>query len=193
MALHLRIFLSPVDASLDGLYIYLVLLSVALIGVGWRGGFSYHMFTPTLWRGCHLTIRFFFYKDLLQTSWNFGEKLRTLLHSWGSPFQLFLSSAFQRRLQSHRRIYFIVFAQAGLIVLSDLLGGLWYFCHVVWSYVCLFGGSPVGSFLATWYVSSFRDFPIAQGLQNFRRDCFAPAHNIPASIHLALCFTCTTM
>ena len=48
-------FLSPVDASSDGLHISLALVSAALTGVGRRGGFYSHMFTLALWRGCHLT------------------------------------------------------------------------------------------------------------------------------------------
>ena len=37
-------FLSPVEKSLDGLHICLALVSTALIGVGRRGGFSFHIF-----------------------------------------------------------------------------------------------------------------------------------------------------
>ena len=41
-------FLLPVDKSLDGLHIYLALVRAALLGVGWRGGFSSHIFYTLL-------------------------------------------------------------------------------------------------------------------------------------------------
>ena len=43
--MHLCMFLSPVDALPKGSAIFgLVLVSAALIGVGRRGGFSYHIY-----------------------------------------------------------------------------------------------------------------------------------------------------
>ena len=54
--------LSTVNAYSDGLNIYLALVSVALLGVGSRGGFSSHKFSPALWFGWHLPIGFFIFK-----------------------------------------------------------------------------------------------------------------------------------
>ena len=71
--MHLCMFLSAVDASAYGLYIYLALVSAALLGVGQRGGFSPHIFTPALWCRWNIPIWFFFkvyYKNL-----GFLEKL----------------------------------------------------------------------------------------------------------------------
>ena len=48
--------LLPVDMYPDGLNIYFALVSVALLGVGWRGVLSPHKFTPALWRNWHLPI-----------------------------------------------------------------------------------------------------------------------------------------
>ena len=48
--------LSPVDMSLDSMNICLALVSVDLLGVGRRGSFSSHKFTPAFWRGWNLPI-----------------------------------------------------------------------------------------------------------------------------------------
>ena len=58
--------LSPFDAYSESLYIYLVLVIVALLGVGRQGGFSSHEFIPAFWCGCHLTIEFFVFQGALQ-------------------------------------------------------------------------------------------------------------------------------
>ena len=54
--MHSCMFLSLVDASLDGLHIYFVLVNASLLGVGWRGGLSSHIFTPAFWRIWHMPI-----------------------------------------------------------------------------------------------------------------------------------------
>ena len=48
-----------VYASLGGPHICLALVSASLLGVGWRGGFSPHIFTPALWRIWHMLIWLF--------------------------------------------------------------------------------------------------------------------------------------
>ena len=59
--------LSLVDTSSDNLHIYLALPSTSLLGVGRRGDFSYHMFTPDFWRGWNMPIWVFFLNKVFHT------------------------------------------------------------------------------------------------------------------------------
>ena len=43
--MHPSVFHSRLTCHLDGLHIYLALVSAELLGVGWQGGFSSHIFT----------------------------------------------------------------------------------------------------------------------------------------------------
>ena len=122
--------LSLVNASSDGLHIYLALISAALLGVGLRGGFSSHMFTPALWRGWHLPICFFcftrysapliFYCSGFSAVSYLGISLRAPLHSWGS-FSLSMYPTFLEGFQRGKRFFSILPTRAGLSVPSDLL------------------------------------------------------------------------
>ena len=48
------------NASSDSLHISIAPFRIALLGVSWRGSFSYHMFKTTFWNVWNLPI--FFYK-----------------------------------------------------------------------------------------------------------------------------------
>ena len=58
-------FLSPVDASSDGLYIYLALVSAALLGVGWQGRFSSHKVYTHLFLRMESSLWVFFLQGAL--------------------------------------------------------------------------------------------------------------------------------
>ena len=86
--------LSPAGVSLDILHIYLAILSAALFGVGHRGGFSSHIFTPASWRGWHMPIELFCFTSFIPTTWifsctnfsvvsNMDSILMVPLRSWG--------------------------------------------------------------------------------------------------------------
>ena len=87
-------------------------------------------------------------------------------------------------------ISLIIFARSGLFVPSNILRSICSCCQVVRSSVHLFGGAHVGYFLATWYDRPFRGSLLTKGIWNSFRDCFAPAHNVPGSLHIAFWFLC---
>ena len=66
-AMHLCIVISTVDASLDGLHISIGISISALLGVGRRGGFSYHSVYTRLMARLNMTFGFvYFYKVSFQ-------------------------------------------------------------------------------------------------------------------------------
>ena len=85
--MHSCMFLSPFNASSDSLHISLTFASATLLGVGRRGRFSSHIFTPAFWSYWYLPIGFvLFYKvhsiqlGLLEKTWWIFSVLE------GSPF-----------------------------------------------------------------------------------------------------------
>ena len=108
--------LSPVKASSDSLHIYLALVRAALLGVGRRGSFSYHMFKPTIWSICNLPIGFFkFYKvysNTFDVCWRWilshirsGQSLEV-----SAPFLrvLFCLRCFRRGFRGCRQVFLII-------------------------------------------------------------------------------------
>ena len=60
-----------VDSFTDVIHNYLALVSSALLGVGWIGGFSSNTFTPSafaLWCGWHMSIGFVFIYNMYSKS-----------------------------------------------------------------------------------------------------------------------------
>ena len=85
--MHSCMFLSTVDASLDGLHISLELASTALLGVGRRGGFSSHsVYTRLLVILSYDHWVCLFLQGEFPTPWPFFENLRTTLRSRGFLF-----------------------------------------------------------------------------------------------------------
>ena len=101
-AMHLCIYLSTVDASLDGIYISLELVSASLLGVGRWGGFSSHrVYTRLMARLSSDHWVCLFFTRWVSNNLAFWQKpcrLRSVLK--GSSFQYSLSSISRRRLQS---------------------------------------------------------------------------------------------
>ena len=102
MAIHLRIFLLPINASLGQSTIFsLALTSAALLRVGPWGGFYSNMFPDVSSTVGYLpNFGFFILTICVSNTLDFWEIFRTQLCSWVSPFQFLTSKVFQRRLQS---------------------------------------------------------------------------------------------
>ena len=122
--------LSLVDTSSDGLNIYLALVCADLLGVGFWGGFSSHMFTPNFWHVCNMLIGCF----VLQCIPHLGYLLMLASHPypiwklyWGLRSVLegiFCLRRFWRGFQGCQRLFLIVTARDGLFVPYDIHGGL---------------------------------------------------------------------
>ena len=153
----LMYFSSPVYTSLDSLHIYLEVFRVALLGVGRQGRFSSHMFTPALWCVWYLPIGFFL-TIFIPNTLDFWIKLDDSAPLLRVPLSIFCLEIFGGGPEFVGKFSLIVPAQAGLFILSDILGVV-HSCHrVVQSSGRSFGGVPVGYFLATWYEHLFRGF-----------------------------------
>ena len=119
---------------------YWSLFSVTLLGVGWRGGYSYH-FSPSKTGTVGFYPFLFIFPRCISAPWPFGETLRITLRYWGFHILFLLSSVFRRRLQSFQRIFFRY---------SDIFWRvfdvcfLWFLIHV-WS-GHLFKDSAIGVF-----------------------------------------------
>ena len=88
--MQLCMFLSTVDASLNGLHISLGLASEELLGVSWWGGLSYHsVYTRLMERLQYYHWFFLCLQGYFPTPWPFGKNLRTPLRSQGLLFLVF--------------------------------------------------------------------------------------------------------
>ena len=115
----------------------ITLASAALPGVGRRGGFYSHMF-PDVYLGWFMPVGFvLFYKVYSKHIGLLEKYLRILLHSWGFPFSVCQCLQHFWKCRSciylalsdggskvARAFYSTVPAKAGLLVPSNLLGGL---------------------------------------------------------------------
>ena len=114
--------------------IFLALASVALLGFGWRGGFSSHKFTPALWRGCSMAIVVLFYKVCFNTldiclHWLLSRVLygNSLEESnIEGPFEIECFQRHRRGFWSCWQIFPVVTARAVLSVPPNILGDLRY-------------------------------------------------------------------
>ena len=188
-AMRSCIFLSMDDASSDSIHISPVLVSTALIEVGWQGSFSTHMFTPALWCGWDMPIGFVlfykvYYKHLGLSAKTWG--LRSILG--GSPFNFFCLALSGGVSEFVGKFSLVFPARYGFLVPPNIFGSLRSCRRFFQSYGRSFCGAPVGSILATWSVSPFHGSPLTKGLQHFRRNRFTPARDLPVSLHLDFCF-----
>ena len=96
--------LSPVSPYSYGLYIYIGIVSAALLEVGQKGDFYSHKFTHTFWSRWIMKINVFvlFYNMGRSTPFYFRKILRDLLCSWGF-YILLASNVLRRRLQKCKR------------------------------------------------------------------------------------------
>ena len=125
--------LSPVNASSDSLHIHLALFSAALLGVGWRGGFSSYIFPNVsitvgfLPWGCFILQGIIHLGYLLTLNsqpcpiWTFTWGLCSILKS---PLISQCLQRFRRGFRIFRRIFPIVPAQFCLSVPSNIPRGL---------------------------------------------------------------------
>ena len=172
--MHLFI-LSPVDASFDGLPVYLAKVSADLFWFGWWVGFSYHMFTPPLWRSWYMHMWFVLFKKFMPNSLAFWWKLEDSVTFLRVPhFDLLGPIFFWRRLQKWMAKYIsleIPARSAKISLQPNLLGGLQSCCQVadihlliwwcfLWDFCPLFSILSWGlseilgrTFLFSWSVS----------------------------------------
>ena len=203
--MHVLHLLSPFGASLRRYALfYLALSSLALIGVGWRGGSSYHKVYPPLWRGWLLPWAFIFTRFVVRQlgySISLDSQPCLIWTPWGPA--RFWAIAFlgvptlllrglpsiipsfrrcRRGLRSGMRDSRSASAQP---VLEDPFRFSWRYpscCQVASSiWLLLAGGVLVGS---SWYRGSL----LIKGLQSFWRDCFAIASDVPGSRFPTSCY-----
>ena len=184
-------FLSPFDVSLDGLYISIALVSADLIGVGWWGGFSSHIFTPYLWGFWYIPIGLLFFTRYVSKTLYFWRNLEDYTSFLRVPlyipdvrrfpdkalklpenFLIVLPTFSKRRLRRCQKTCWLFPLNLDLSVPSDILRDLRSCIRVVWSYDCSSGGVLfVGyclSLSSLWW----------QGLRKIWSDWFAPSRGI---------------
>ena len=174
--------------------IFLALSSAALLGVGWRGGFSSHKY-PDVFSivGIFPLVGFFlFYKVRRPTPWPFRKILRGTFRSWGFQFEFlglkFSEEApkFSSKLMSISARYdgfllpiFLVFSTHifRLLIIPPLFsgGGIVIFSSLV--YLCDSGSDViVGTTLQLQAMSqevfSLSSFFIIMWRRSYQRDLF---------------------
>ena len=133
--MHSWIFLSTVDASLDGLHISLDLASADILGVVHQGGFSSHSVYTRLMVSLssdHWVCLFL--QGEFPTPWTFGENLSTLIPSQGFLFLIFFVRHFPEEAPKLSAKYISCQFMHELLKFFlplNLIGGLLSCCWVV--------------------------------------------------------------
>ena len=99
-----------------------MLVSAALIGVGWRGRYLSHMFTPTFWRIWNMPIGFIYFYKLCFQNIGILEKLDNSALFLGFFLSIVFVWHFRRGFQSCWKILLIAPARSGLFVLYNIFG-----------------------------------------------------------------------
>ena len=179
-AILLCMFLSPVDASSDGLYIYLARVSAALLRVVRRDGFSSHnVYTRLLAR---ITSDRFFYKFYFNTLYIYLCWI--LSHAWsgqslegsilGGPFEAQYLNLYRRGLQNCWQIFLIVTTISELFVLPYILVSL-HSCLWVSDTCTLIWRRFLGLFIVPYFL-------VTAGAPKNWRNCFVLVRGISGSL-----------
>ena len=137
--------LSPIEISLYGIHIILCLSVRTFLGLVGKVASPPIKFTPTFWSGWNLPIGFVLFYKLYSKHFGLStKKLRALLHSWGFPFQIYLSGALWRRLWCFRGEILLLPCDLDLLSHPILLGSTLLFLGL-WSLECSSGTVLYGS------------------------------------------------
>ena len=189
--MHVYIFLSPFNASSYGLHISLALVSAALIGFGWQGGFSSLMFTPALSRGWHLPIWLFCFTRY-STPWIFScaslsdmsdlnIQLKAQFRSGGS-FSFSMSMTFSEWVPKLSEFFSGCFRVSCLVCTIQSLWGYPLLSPDFWY--------PTANLAAFFQAldRTKRSLVFLVVFWSSTKDCSANASNVLRSLHLAFCF-----
>ena len=115
--------LSPVDTSSYGLYICLFLVSKALLGFGWRCGFSYHIFPDvSITVGYIPSLSLFIFISCVSNTLDFRRNIEESTPFLRAPLYIFDVWRFPEEALKLPETFLTLSAQADLSVPSDLLG-----------------------------------------------------------------------
>ena len=133
--MHLWIFLSTVDASLDGIHISLELASAALLRIVHQGGFSpQSVYTLLMERLSSDHWVCLFLHGEFPTLWPFGENLRTPLRSQGLLFLVLFARNFPEEAPKLSVKYIscqLMREMLKFFLTLNIIGGILYCCWVV--------------------------------------------------------------
>ena len=135
------------------------------------------MFTPTLWRGWHMPIGFFFKQVVFQTHSTFFENLRTTLHSWGSPFLIFFVRHSSR---GGSKVVGWFSLTGNFLLLLSFPSTQSYRRSLLLFMGCSFTPLLSGGFLQALVCP--KRFPVFSGLLNYQRDCSVPVSDFLGSL-----------
>ena len=104
---------------LDGLHIYLALVIVSFLGVGWQGGFSSHKFTPDFCSNWHMpSIGGFIFKRCVIQQLGLSEKPQGICSMFDSSTSTYLILTFLEEAPKLSAKFIVFSAQYILEVLS---------------------------------------------------------------------------